>query len=476
MEEFDIDSVLDSLTDGLHSRAASQSSLLMELQSVIPESVQQMMNLAIQQTGMHQQYRDIIADVNEDEVSGNLVVPMEGVEGHARMDEILPSSSRKKGKKSATYSTYAKLPENLATKLSQANMFYVRGENEKSVHLLHEIIQARPETVQAWSALAMMHEEQGDDTRAIECNMMAAHISKTDAELWSRLGHYCKKVGVTDQALYCFQKASKANTSSVNSLWEQGIILRDQGCIDLAIQSFEAILKIIPNTMVVIKELAKLYLDIDSISQAILLFEAAIEADQVDPLHDSVTSEMELLGINSIEQDVDEEVIGHVSMGTRMKRKLRMGYEELNMLAELYVEAFEFEKALTCIKNGIRMLSDTPIEPVNLDSDDIENSLQFPISLRVKMGISRLHVNNPHAAKMHFAMLYEEDPVECAELFFDVAEAYIQKGNYETALNVFHFLTYSTSVRIILTSRLMCLYYGLKWQHVIQNWVTLKMP
>jgi general transcription factor 3C polypeptide 3 (transcription factor C subunit 4) len=116
------------------------------------------------------------------------------------------------------------------------------------------------------------------------------------------------------------------------------------------------------------------------------------------------------------------------------------------MLADLYIEAFEFEKAIKSVKDGLRRIIDFGTVLIDYLSDDQELRINIPISLRVKMGISRLHMNDPNTAHLHFSILYGEDPVECAELFFDVAEAYILKGDYETALKILSFLTYSPMV------------------------------
>jgi hypothetical protein len=77
-----------------------------------------------------------------------------------------------------------------------------------------------------------------------------------------------------------------------------------------------------------VKELAKLYLDMDSPFQAIRLFEACIEADRVDPLKTDFNDDF-LLGnsIEFIEEDANEEIIGHVSLGVQMKQQIRVGYE-----------------------------------------------------------------------------------------------------------------------------------------------------
>jgi general transcription factor 3C polypeptide 3 (transcription factor C subunit 4) len=214
MHDFDLTSVIDSLTGPLISDSGLQ-----DLDEMVPEQIRHIIDSASINTG---------------------ITPI-----HIENNNI-----------TKPYSLYAKLSEDIKTSLSQANMCYVRGETEKSIKMLHDVIQIRPQTIQAWSALAIMHEELGDDMRSIECNMMAAHMIGNDSQLWNRLGHCCKKLALRnktsiDQALYCFQKATKNDSTNVNCLWEQANIHRDNGRILFAIRDFCAILHIIPNTMVI---------------------------------------------------------------------------------------------------------------------------------------------------------------------------------------------------------------------------------
>lgn len=197
--------------------------------------------------------------------------------------------------------------------------------------------------------------------------------------------------------------------------------------------------------MQTVKELSRLYLEIDAVQDALNIFEAAVAADVS-------TVQSTLSTIDAPEADTDDEenfnevetIVGHQSLGSVMKAPLRVGFEELNMLAELYIAVFEYEKAITAIKQGLRKIF--PESNISHDSDTVELALDIPIHLKVKLGICRLHLNNSKTAQDSFNILYQFEPTTHAELFFDVAEAYSSQGKFETALNVFNFLTLSPAV------------------------------
>lgn len=167
-----------------------------------------------------------------------------------------------------------------------------------------------------------------------------------------------------------------------------------------AMEDLEALLHITPHNMTVVKALSKLYLKVNKPSLAIALFEGALQADLTNPLTEEEPEESA--------GDEDEEVIGHISMGTHMSANTRMGYEELNMLAELYMEIRDYEKTLVAIIQGCRRIQGRANERYRDQYDDdrvfTEDNLPenriIPVELQVKLGICRLWLNSPDVAKV----------------------------------------------------------------------------
>jgi len=83
-----------------------------------------------------------------------------------------------------------------------------------------------------------------------------------------------------------------------------------------------------------------------------------------------------------------------------------IGYEEINMLAELYMEINEYEKAINTIRKRCRILQgkEIPEKEDMLDDsefDEDENTPEhqrLPMELRVRLGICRLYLNQINLA------------------------------------------------------------------------------
>lgn len=71
--------------------------------------------------------------------------------------------------------------------LGQANDAYAEGDRETAIELLQNVIKIEPNVPNAWSTLALCHEEAGDTRRALQLRIMAAHLTG-DADAWAELG------------------------------------------------------------------------------------------------------------------------------------------------------------------------------------------------------------------------------------------------------------------------------------------------
>jgi tetratricopeptide (TPR) repeat protein len=143
------------------------------------------------------------------------------------------------------------------------------------------------------------------------------------------------------------------------------------------------LLTLAPDDMSVVKELTSVYLAQDKSFAAILLYERMIKLDEDSPLPSAS---------KVVESENDEVVVGSISLGKLMKNPMRVGYEELNILAELYLEAREFRKLIIVIKSGLYRIQGLNMENFVFENDsDFENySSDSPIQIIVHLGICRL--------------------------------------------------------------------------------------
>ncbi|KND00364.1 transcription factor TFIIIC subunit TFC4 [Spizellomyces punctatus DAOM BR117] len=401
----------------------------------IPDDVGRQMDQATAEVGI-KDHSQILWEEDEEamreiqESVGELDGDWEGIGRRRR--------KRRRGKRKKR----TELSEAQAEIVGHANIAYSQGDYTRAVKLLHEVIQAAPNAYQAWVTLAMVHDELGDAVKAMRTYMMAAHISPKDGDLWRRLGVMSRKFGHNEQALYCYSKAISADPTDVDALWDRSVLYYERRMLQKAIDDLQAILDLIPHNMPVVKQLCKIYLDLNDAVKAIALFEGAMNADIAHPLQVLDDSDEE-------GDDANEEVIGGISMGARTAVvRTRMRYEELNMLAELYIEVGEHEKALNAIIQGTRRLQgrahETHWDQFDDDREFLQGTLpegmELPIDLQVKLGICRLWLDNAEVAKAHFRPLYARPINDYTELYFDVAEAYMGKRMFTSALAVFEAL------------------------------------
>ena len=80
------------------------------------------------------------------------------------------------------------LPSHLSDIFGNANLAYTLGNYAEAVNLLNNIIKECPTSPQPWLQLAMIHDELGDPTKALQVYLVAAHLTRKDSDLWKRLG------------------------------------------------------------------------------------------------------------------------------------------------------------------------------------------------------------------------------------------------------------------------------------------------
>jgi len=329
---------------------------------------------------------------------------------------------------------------------------------------LHSIIQSAPNANQAWFLLAIIHEELGEELKAFQFYLVAAHITKKDGSLWKRLGLMAKNLNQIEEAIYCYTKAIHTDNKDFDAVWDRSYLYYEQGNYKKAINGYIYILKYCPNNTHVIKELSKLYLKTNNVEKAIILFENAIKAsDEEQELYKQHLLKKERLKAekaNEVSTSTQETEKGFFDDDPNKLQPIitsddeeddfqfecSIGYEEINMLAELYMEINEYEKAINTIRKRCRILQGREIpEKENMmddsEFDEDENTpehLRLPMELRVRLGICRLYLNQINLAVHHFYYLYKYEVQYYPELYFDVGEAYIERKLYTKALAIFN--------------------------------------
>lgn len=66
-------------------------------------------------------------------------------------------------------------------------MYYVSEDYVKAIETYQEVITLEPAVHVAWTTLSTCHAELGNEEKALQCEMMAAHLRPSN-EVWKDLG------------------------------------------------------------------------------------------------------------------------------------------------------------------------------------------------------------------------------------------------------------------------------------------------
>uniref|UniRef100_A0AAR2LX04 General transcription factor IIIC, polypeptide 3 n=1 Tax=Pygocentrus nattereri TaxID=42514 RepID=A0AAR2LX04_PYGNA len=279
----------------------------------------------------------------------------------------------------------SKLPRALRGLMGEANIRYARGEKDDAILMCMEIIRQAPLAYEPFSTLAMIYEDQGDMEKALQFGLIAAHLNPSDCEEWVKLADMSLEQDNVKQAIICYTKAIKYDQSNVRYLWERSSLYEQVGEHKQAMDGYRRILSLLPPTdgehfMQLSRDMAKSYYESNELSSAIGVMEEAL--------------------------DRHPELVSH---------------ECVNMAAELYIANHQYGKALQVRENGLHILE--VVVP-----DDI------PVDIRVKLMVCLIHQSVFKPLDPMLTSLMEQSPEELGDLYLDVAEAFMDEGEYNSAL------------------------------------------
>ncbi|CAM0139620.1 unnamed protein product [Umbelopsis sp. WA50703] len=307
--------------------------------------------------------------------------------------------------------------------LGDANQHYVNAEYAEAIKLYQDIITQDHHVHSAWVNLGMIQEELGRPDKALLFKMVAACIQPKDIDMWKSAASASIELGARHQAIFCLRKVLSLDPTDKDALWDRSFLLKEDGKIDAAIRGFNELLSMTPHHVKVIDELAKLYRSKENMDKAIELYEQAMDYHfERDDMSDD---------------DNDE-------------NKFR--YTEINMLTELYIMVGEYEKALMCIKYGVMYLQrriddidwQTGLDPAdedaefdpNTDDPEAVDFASFPVELRARMAVCRIHLDYIDVAKKHTEYVARYPAKQYSDLYHEIAAAYMEKAKHDLALEL----------------------------------------
>uniref|UniRef100_A0A4W6EVU5 General transcription factor IIIC, polypeptide 3 n=1 Tax=Lates calcarifer TaxID=8187 RepID=A0A4W6EVU5_LATCA len=281
----------------------------------------------------------------------------------------------------------SKLPRALRGLMGEANIRYARGEKEDAILMCMEIIRQAPLAYEPFSTLAMIYEDDEDMDKALQFSLIAAHLNPSDCEEWIRLAEMSLEQDNIRQAIVCYTKAIKYDPTNVRYLWERSSLHMRLGEHKQCMDGYRRILLLLPmedgeHFMQLSKDMAKSYYESNDLPSALSVIEEALAR------HPTLVSD-----------------------------------DFINMAAELYISSRQYNKALqvrhcvpACVKECV-CVPDT-----------------VPVDLRAKLIVCLIHLHVYSPVESLVQLLMEQSPEEIGDLYLDVGEAYLEEGEYMSAL------------------------------------------
>uniref|UniRef100_A0A8C1ZGR5 General transcription factor IIIC, polypeptide 3 n=1 Tax=Cyprinus carpio TaxID=7962 RepID=A0A8C1ZGR5_CYPCA len=324
----------------------------------------------------------------------------------------------------------SKLPRALRGLMGEANIRYARGEKEDAILMCMEIIRQAPVAYEPFSTMAMIYEDQGDMEKALQFGLIAAHLNPSDCEEWVKLADMSLEQDNIKQAIICYTKAIKCDPSNVQYLWERSSLYEQVGEHKQAMDGYRRILSLLPPSdgeqfMQLSRDMAKSYYESSELSSAIGVMEEALERHPELVSHECVNMAAELFIANHQHDKALEVLVKFCGIVLKREEK-----EETEMQTQTETETTDNTPA-----------QDTEAEEEKKDSEEEKGKIlevvipdDVPIDIRVKMMVCLIHRNVIKPLDPMLTSLMEQSPEELGDLYLDVAEAFMEEGEYNSAL------------------------------------------
>ncbi|OXB57082.1 hypothetical protein ASZ78_002370 [Callipepla squamata] len=329
----------------------------------------------------------------------------------------------------------SKLPRALRGLMGEANIRFARGEREEAILMCMEIIRQAPLAHEPFSTLAMIYEDQGDMEKSLQFELIAAHLNPSDTEEWVRLAEMSLEQDNIKQAIFCYAKALKYDPTNVRYLWERSSLYEQLGEHKLAMDGYRRILNLLSPSdgerfMQLARDMAKSYYEANDAASAIEIIEEAFTKHQSLVSMEDVNIAAELY-ISSKQYDKALAVITDFA-GIVLERKApeKSPAEEKKDDTAAVVETQESQEAVT--DNQGDQAAESSAAAVEKVSCCIPEGV--PIDITVKLMVCLVHLNILEPLNPLLTTLVEQNPEEMGDLYLDVAEAFLDVGEYNSAL------------------------------------------
>ncbi|XP_035854685.1 general transcription factor 3C polypeptide 3 isoform X2 [Sander lucioperca] len=339
----------------------------------------------------------------------------------------------------------SKLPRALRGLMGEANIRYARGEKEDAILMCMEIIRQAPLAYEPFSTLAMIYEDDEDMDKALQFGLIAAHLNPSDCEEWIRLAEMSLEQDNIRQAIVCYSKAIKYNPTNVRYVWERSSLHMRLGEHKQCMDGYRKILSLLPledgeHFMQLSKDMAKSYYESNDLPSALGVIDEALARHPSLVSDDFINMAAELYIANRQYNKALQVLVqfaGIVLVTAESKSEFAVPRQEEKVAEKTTAE--QEKKNEQCKSKTVEEVA----AEENSGIKDVQVPDSVPVDLKAKLIVCLIHLHVYMPLEGLVSSLMEQNPEEIGDLYLDVGEAYLEKGEYMSALTLLSALVIS---------------------------------
>ncbi|KAL5993214.1 hypothetical protein ACLOJK_014137 [Asimina triloba] len=324
-------------------------------------------------------------------------------------NRLSPEITRKLGDATLHYAS-GRYKEYIIFSTLLSQLAFISLWETAAISVLNEVVRIAPNLADPYYTLGLVHNANGDKKRAFNFYMIAAYLMPKDPSLWKLLVAWSIDTANNDLIMYCLSKAITADPKDVGLRFDRASLYNELGHYEKAAESYDQILALCPANVEARRMAAKML--------KWMLEKIRNECDRF----------LGILCSSLIQDDKKRAGTGEGDQWTAV--------DNLGM----YLKCGQVDKAACILDDYVKC---HPTEADNARSSHSSN--KFPLYLTVKEGICMAHLGNMETAEVLFMDLQMEKS-DNGDLIIEVADAYVNLGQYESALKYYLMLDGTTGL------------------------------
>ena len=306
--------------------------------------------------------------------------------------------------------------------MGEANLRFARGDTDTAIRMCMEVIRQEPGVPEPFQTLSTLYEETGNEEKAFQFALIAAHLAPQDPEEWGRLADMSLEQGDRRQAVACYRKAVDAEPQCLKYHWSRCDLLEQLGEKSKTLMAFKRMLSVLKGMTDNPEEHGEL--NPQQIGQEYI--RAAREAARLYHERNSLEDAGKI---------IQEAITLHPSSAES---------GDINLLLDLLISQQLYEEAMEVICEHCDAKFEATTNPAELSQLESDQQLQAfsavnlpdstPQEIYSKLVIILLQLNAKHLVSNVASIILDEDPEEFGDLMLDIGEAYMNKEMYQESL------------------------------------------